>query len=195
MINISTLRAMATAGASVEVILAAVEAEIIAEGARVQARKDRDAERQRRHRDAKAVTPSQVVSHGVTRRHSDTEVSLTSSSLLTSLENSTSKKEVSKKERARKCFLPDDWLPKPSHYAKASQAHVDRKADDLRNWAKSKAIMRADWDATFHGFLRPTEGSNGTGRQQNLGDVARELADEARVLERQAGVSRQAVDF
>src|SRR6185437_15916612 len=51
MIDITTLRAMAAAGASVDVILAAVEAELVAESARVQASKVKAAERQQRWRD------------------------------------------------------------------------------------------------------------------------------------------------
>jgi len=180
MIDIKTLRAMAAAGATVDVILAAVEAELVAEGERVQARRAKDAERQRRHRHADSTE-----SRPVTRSHSDGAVSLSS---LTSNSKNTESKEVRKKERARKSLLPDDWQPKPTHYAKASAAYVDGKAEDMRNWAKSKAIMRADWDATFHGFLRPREVSRGTTQKSTVTELAFNLADEARELERQAGI-------
>ena len=115
------------------------------------------------------------------------EVSLSSS--LLSYEKSTSNKEVSKKERAKKNQLPDSWQPKPAHYLKAPASFVNRKAEDMRNWARSKAIVRADWDATFHGFLRPKETLNGQHRK-NLVEECNDLADEAREYERQAGISR-----
>jgi hypothetical protein len=198
MIDIATLRAMAAAGASVDVILAAVEAELVAEGERVQARRAKDAERQRRKRGRHADSTE---SHPVTRSHADGGAAVT---LLLSSSDSVSKQEESKKERksprARKSLLPDAWNPKPSHYDKGQQHHlaphaVDQKAEDMRNWAKSKAIMRADWDATFHGFLRPKEGyTNGTGRK-SLVDIGTELADEARELERKAGITRSSFDF
>jgi hypothetical protein len=31
---------------------------------------------------------------------------------------------------------------------------VDSKAEDMRIWAGSKGETKADWDLTFHGFLR-----------------------------------------
>jgi hypothetical protein len=121
------------------------------------------------------------------------------SSLLSSSETTTSDKKVSKKERARKSLLPDAWRPSTAHYLKAakqkqSETFVDGKAEDMRNWAKSKAIMRADWDATFYGFLKPQEATNGPNRK-SLVDLGYELADEARELERQAGVGRSAGRF
>lgn len=150
MIDISILRAMAAAGAPVEVILAAIEVDQRSEIARVQARRLADAERQRLSRmsHGQAVTP---------RDTADTNEALTSF-LPSSKPIETNKKEEKKKVRGGrvgKHLLPDDWTPKPVHYAKAEREFVEQKADDLRNWAKSKGIMRIDWDATFHGFLKP----------------------------------------
>src|ERR1035441_4331171 len=158
MIDITTLRAMAAAGASVEVILAAVEA--MAEGERVQA--GRNAARQQKWRDKHNVTLHPVTLRNVTSQESLT--SLLSSSTSTTKEAES--KEVSKKERARKSQLPADWKPSPEHYAKAAKQNlpaefVDRKADDLRDWALGKGVMRADWDRTFNGFLKPNEAQNG----------------------------------
>lgn len=192
MIDITTLRAMAKAGASVDVILAAIEAELVAEGARVQARRAKDAERQRRsrHADSKTVTPCHAESHPVTRSHSDMELSLTSSSFLTSTKEA-SKKEESKKERASKRQLPSDWVPKPAHYAKAKKlnhpdGYVDQKAEDLRDWARSKAIMRADWDATFNGFLKNRETTNGFGGPRPLQDDSKSISRAGRELTEKA---------
>ena len=191
MIDIKTLRAMAEAGCSVQVILAAVEAELRAEGERVQARRDRDAVRQREWR------ASHSKSHPVTVTNSDNTVSL--SSLLSSSISTTNtqEKKVSKKERARKSLLPVDWQPSEGHYTKAAAIGManhtmHQKADDMRHWAASKGIMRADWDATFYGFLRPKEGYANGNHRQSLSDMARDLADEARELERAAGIGGSA---
>jgi hypothetical protein len=193
-IDIAILRAMAGAGAPVEAILAAIEADQRSEIARVQARRIADRERQRRRRHAdtggQSVTP---------RDTADTSLSLTSSLSSSNIEEIKKEQQERKKDRrapARKFLLPDDWMPKASHYAKGDPRFIDRKADDMRNWAKSKAVMRADWDATFHGFLRPERdgngGANGRDRQrgESLGDLGRRLADEARQLEFAAGVGR-----
>jgi hypothetical protein len=81
--------------------------------------------------------------------------------LLTSLSLDSTKIE-SKKVRARRkssVTLRDDWRPSDSHFAAAARmnipvAKVYVKADDMRLWAKSNDARKADWDATFHGFLR-----------------------------------------
>jgi hypothetical protein len=174
MIDITTLRAMAAAGASVDVILAAVEAALLAEGARVEASKRQNADRQQRWRDRHNVTSRPVTLHNVT-----SQMALTS--LLSSSESITKKVE-SKKERARKCQLPADWKPKPSHYDLAEKykqpdSFVDRKADDLRDWALGKGIMRSDWDRTFNGFLKPKEGAfNGHGGPRPLQDDSKSIS-------------------
>src|SRR3954467_6487292 len=69
MIDVATLRAMAAAGASVDVILAAVEAAQKIEGERLAGKRDKDAARQRRHRMARAC---HVESQPVTRTECDT---------------------------------------------------------------------------------------------------------------------------
>jgi len=177
MIDITTLRAMAAAGASVDVILAAVEAELVAEGERVQARRAKDAERQRQWRSGHPSSQSVTVSH------SDVNGSL--SSLLSSSTSTTKQVEstkVSKKERARKSLLPDDWQQKPSHYELAKKynfppEYVDRKADALRDWAGGKGIMRANWDQVLNGFIRPKEGqSNGFGGSRPLQDDSKSIS-------------------
>ncbi len=176
MIDIAILRAMVAAGAPVEVILAAIEVAQSAEIARVQARRLADAERQRRHRASRNVTVTARDSDGqpVTPRDScDTNLSY-----LPSLSSSSeAQKEERRKIRVRrgKHLLPDNWEPKASHYEKADRAFVERKAQDLRDWARSKAVMRADWDATFNGFLKPRE-SNGE-RKNGAGNGVMEAFD------------------
>ena len=228
MIDISILRAMVAAGAPVEAILLAVEADQKTE----KARRLKDAQRKRLERERKSMdvqgrpdlsmdvqgrpgismdvqgrpgismdvqgrpgismdVPKTVDSIGqfqtsrdVTRNEfpkrlhqadilenpdvtfcgsrCNLEVTLSSSTKILERED---KKEKERKTRARarvhKTLLADDWSPKPAHYAKGERAFIERKAEDMRNWAKSKGVMRVDWDATFHGFLRPRESKQG----------------------------------
>lgn len=178
MIDIAILRAMAANGAPVEAILAAIEADQRAEIERVQARRLADAERQRRRRHAD--TAGQTVTP---RDTADTSTAL-SSSLSPSKTSEIQERKEEKKERSRakKSALPDEWTPKLAHYDKAkkqnqSAAFVDQKADDMRNWARSKAVMRADWDATFHGFLRPDESQKVNGHGSRTHRVAAAFDD------------------
>lgn len=175
MIDIAILRAMVAAGAPVEAILAAVEADQAAERVRVQARRDADAERQRRRR----VTPCHADTAGQTVTPRDTADGSLTSSLLSSQVSENKQEKGRKKERAArvgKSLLPDDWAPTAAHYTKGDRGFVERKADDMRNWAKSKAIMRADWDATFHGFLR--NDTNGKGHVNGARNPTMEAFDD-----------------
>jgi hypothetical protein len=55
--------------------------------------------------------------------------------------------------------LPPEWKPSEVHFLKAAELNIPRaaveaKAEDMRLWALGKGELKADWDATFHGFLR-----------------------------------------
>lgn len=68
-------------------------------------------------------------------------------------------KKVRAPRRAPASPLPADWQPTQSHFDAAEKlkipiAAVLSKAEDMRIWAKSSGAIKADWDATFHGFLR-----------------------------------------
>lgn len=65
----------------------------------------------------------------------------------------------SKSVRARKHRIPPTWQPSAKHYEAAERlgiprSSVDDKAEDMRNWAGANGTLKADWDLTFHGFLR-----------------------------------------
>ena len=132
--------------------------------------------------------------HHVSADSGDIDDTLTSALNLSSPSLSSEKKEKegSKiKSLPRKTLLPDGWEPKDGHLAKAERLNLDagfvaEKADDLRNWAHSKAVMRADWDATFYGFLKPKEAKNGQHPTETLGQRCERLARKARQLEEAA---------
>lgn len=70
----------------------------------------------------------------------------------------TLKKDIVKKVSKRKP-LSADWAPSEVHFEKAAAMHIPRsaveaKAEDMRIWAGSSGAVKADWDLTFHGFLR-----------------------------------------
>jgi hypothetical protein len=64
-----------------------------------------------------------------------------------------------KKVRAVRHQIPPEWKPSEVHFLKAAELNIPRaaveaKAEDMRLWALGKGELKADWDATFHGFLR-----------------------------------------
>lgn len=70
---------------------------------------------------------------------------------------------ASRETRARKrkvSFpLPEEWQPTEKSRERARALHfaetqIDEIAEDLRVWANGKGECRADWDATFDGFVR-----------------------------------------
>lgn len=70
----------------------------------------------------------------------------------------TPKKDNIKKVSKRKP-IPPEWHPSEVHFTKAAEMNIPRsaveaKAEDMRIWAGSSGAVKADWDLTFHGFLR-----------------------------------------
>jgi hypothetical protein len=64
-----------------------------------------------------------------------------------------------KKVRAAKHPLSADFQPKDSHFDAAAKLGCGRqyvldKCEDMRIWAASSGALKADWDATLHGFIR-----------------------------------------
>jgi len=165
------LKELIAAGLQGESLIAAVErieqAQPKAIDATAERRRAKDRERYHLRKPQKTPTPPK-----------STETALSSTS---SVETIVSKVE-SKKERARKSLLPATWLPKPSHYELAkkygkSPEYVDLKAEELRDWAVGKGVMRADWDRTLNTFIRPKEGqSNGHGGSRPLQDDSKSIS-------------------
>jgi hypothetical protein len=106
-------------------------------------------------------------------------------------------RETSKPRRkGTKLPLPDDWKPSPAHFAAASRlqlstAVVEGKAEDMRIWAQSNDIRKANWDATFHGFLRNAVSKSGG--QGGYGG-SRPLQDDSRSISRAAGRLAEAAE-
>jgi hypothetical protein len=167
------LRELIAAGLQGESLVAAVErieqAQPKATDATAERRRAKDRERYHLRKPQKTPTPpksTEIV-----------EMALSSTSSVVS----DTKILESKKERVRKSQLPADWVPKPRHYEKAKKfkhpdGFVDLKADAMRSWAASKAVMRANWDATFDGFLEPKEGTNGQRGSRSFQDDTKSVS-------------------
>lgn len=61
--------------------------------------------------------------------------------------------------RRMKAQLPDDWAPSPQSRKRAETlgfdaCRIDEIAENLRVWAHANAAVKADWNATFDGFIR-----------------------------------------
>lgn len=61
--------------------------------------------------------------------------------------------------RAQLHALPHDWRVKPSHFelgltVNISEIEVSNLGEQLRDWAASKAELKADWDAYFKSWIR-----------------------------------------
>jgi hypothetical protein len=64
-----------------------------------------------------------------------------------------------KKVRAAKHPLSAEFRPKDSHFDAATRLGCGKqfvldKFEDMRIWAASSGALKADWDATLHGFIR-----------------------------------------
>ncbi len=100
-------------------------------------RREYDRERKRRERNSTGIPPDSTGLRG----------------------QAPTSKNLNTKSGTAKHPLPPDWKPNEGHFAVAAElnipkAAVESKASDLRLWAKSSGEKKADWDATFEGFLR-----------------------------------------
>lgn len=139
-----------------------------------------------RHKASQSVT-GDAQSETVTDRHKASQTvtcdvspkpPLTLSSFLPDTEL---QKKEEKKVRARKAPaspLPADWQPSAAHFEAAVKLHIPReavfaKAEDMRLWAQSTGAVKADWNATFHVFLRRDASKLSTGNPHERADQAR----------------------
>lgn len=155
MIDITILRAMAAAGATVDMILAAVEAAQKTEAEKIAARRAKDAERQRLSRGVTRTHAESQPVRNVTNGHSDK-----SCSYLEEDRKIEPKKEATQ-PKPRGTRLPSDWKPSQTdfEFAHAKGMPHDRiatEAEKFRNYwtAKSGATAtKLDWPATWRNWV------------------------------------------
>ena len=156
------VRALVAAGATPEMILAAVEA---AEGSQqdaLAARRANDAKRAREYRErhvaSRDVTVMTVIEGG---KEMSPHTPLRETTLIPP--SSPTGTQTPKGSRQAGQRLPADWSPKPAAYDYAAErtltpAETDQCAAEMREWALANAnrpvARKADWDMTFLGFIR-----------------------------------------
>jgi hypothetical protein len=152
------LRALKEAGATLDMILAALEADRLAEDrdreATLETKRAKDAERQRRHRLSRNVTR-------VTRDNCDPSPSPGPPSPTKDPPSPPLGAQTPTTKPSRGCALPADWQPKPQHFAKAAAKgqgpeFVHRCAEAMRNWAGANSnrqiARKSNWDQAFAGW-------------------------------------------
>ena len=107
--------------------------------------------------------------------------------------------ETDSKHKGRAYRLPEEWIPKESHYrlAKAVGAIVDVELPSFRDHFLGNGAVKLDWDRTFNNWLRNSVrfgGKSGTHRQTTKQSRAREVADNNLAAFR-AAMGAAAVDF
>lgn len=187
MLRAEVLQAMAAAGATMEMVIAAVSADQAADAAlraeKLAEKRAGAADRQRRKREkdkaeeAANVTPVTRDSalHGVTERDNpslnDTQSNSKPSEGNLNLTPAPLKSPRPFRSVVR--LLPDDWAVDQKHRDRlkargATDQLIDHAADALRSWARSKAVKRADWDATHEGFVLRDLKQHATGPPNGL---------------------------
>lgn len=165
--------------------------------AKRQYKSDTSATRMRRHRERKSdVTDTVTVTHPEYRvQNTDTE-------------EDPSLRSGARAKPKRGTRLPDDWLPDIDDQSFAVSLGLTRERaqaefEKFRDYWHARAGpggVKLDWSATWRNWCRKaveSGGGNGGSHGQRRGPgtlaaVARQLADEARDLERAAGIGRAA---
>ncbi len=158
-ISVAALRALVAAGATATMLVDAIEAEMAGSEKKLEARRAKDAERQRQYR-SRTVTRSHTESH-VTACDGESALSI-----LPSLSESQQqkpkeeKKERAKRDRGHVC--PDDLHPSESHFEAGLKQSVSRQrveacCEAMKSWSKSnshRAVARkVDWNAALFGWI------------------------------------------
>ena len=151
-----------------------------------QFKSDRSADRQKALRDRQKQTGDgeHAAPDAMVNGHSDDRVTAASRhgdapETETELEAETEKEKVApslrsggapaRRRRKPGMPLPEDWRPTEASRDRARslgfpETKIDDIAEDLRVWANGKGEIRADWDATFDGFVRrDAKGNRGQG--------------------------------
>jgi hypothetical protein len=178
MISVAVLRAMAAAGATTETIIAAIEADQVAEQERLKTKRRKDAARKRRSRaSAKSRDVTQCprdmadAPQPVEQAEPATPQDAVVTPVAASADNSPKKERspTPPKEktntrayaRARASRLPEDWKPTPDDLTSARslipEARIEYETDKFRDYWHAKAgagATKLDWSATWRNWCR-----------------------------------------
>ncbi len=168
MIDIAVLRAMAAAGATVDMILAAIEAAQTTQSKKLTERRAKDAERQRRKR-------SSVHDGHAESRGSSNDVRDPPLHILPPQENSEPKK-VPRSMRGTR--IPDDWSLSSEDLVFARtilpERAVNEERDKFRDYWRARAGAggaKSDWSATWRNWIRNVRQGPHNGRSDESKSV------------------------
>lgn len=153
MIDIAVLRAMAANGATVEMILAVIEAAQECEQRKLAEKRANVRERKQISRDRHAS------SRDVTDVTNVTVTDVTNRALISKKEDKDNLKKESKKERG--CRIPPEWKPSEADrefaFSKgASHERITTETEKFRNYWLAKAgpgAVKLDWSATWKNWI------------------------------------------
>jgi hypothetical protein len=139
MIDITVLRAMAAAGASLDVILTVIEADQKVHTDALTKRRISDANRQRK-----------VRWNNVTSRESrDSLTALTAETVPPPISEERKKED----KKGRKHAIPKDWGPLPCEETKDwPQGRIEKEASRFRNNALQRGATYVDWQAAWRNW-------------------------------------------
>lgn len=180
------VREMLARGVAADVIVIAVEAaEQVSMRVEIpQNSADASAERRRaRDRDRKRSKA------GIPQNSADIPQNSTTPLTLTSSQGTSEEVKEGKKVRARKAIagpLSAEFQPNEKHFEAATKLGIPRQAvfdkcEDMRIWAASSGSIKADWDATLHGFLR-RDADKLKSNKPTVHDAARNLSNNVQDL-------------
>ncbi len=154
--------AMVAAGASVEVLAAAMKADLAEREDRVEIKRQKDAERQRRHRASRDVTVTECDS-----------VTNPTPSLSPQTPQTHPHPSNNKPARVKGHRLPNDWQPSalPAELTAAVAfwplKALERELSRFRDWAASATgpnAIKLDWQAAWRNWVRKAEDEGRYGR-------------------------------
>lgn len=195
MISVAALRALVAAGATAAMLVDAIEAEMAGSEKKLEARRAKDAERQRQYR-----------SRGVTRSHAESRVTVCDdeSALSYLLPSESQKPKEEKKERAKRDrghVCPEDLRPSEVHFEAGLKQNLSRErveacCDAMKNWSKSnshRAVARkVDWHAALFGWIKTesertgkVNGHDGHGKRTIM-EACDDLIDRVRAFDEPA---------
>lgn len=155
-IDIGVLRKLAAAGATVEMILSAIETDQSAEQAKLYERRVKDAERQRRKR----ANNGHAESHGVTRSHADVPLP----PIKPPTPQTSESKKIPRSTPGKP--MPDNWLPdeRCSLYAKSKGwdlARIRSEGERFRNHSLSTGRIHKNVFAAWCNWVTSPYQTNG----------------------------------
>ncbi|MBB6424967.1 hypothetical protein [Sphingopyxis sp. JAI128] len=181
----AVIDALVAAGATVEMLAAAVKADMAEADARLAAKRAKDAARQRKHRGTDAVSRDVTVTECDTEDVTNQPLSRPPNEINSNPPTQTREKQT---PRARGATIPADWKPQPFGVGTAARAIVDgwppgvldEQAEHFASHHRAKGTVSKDWHDSWstwvHNSKRFKGFGNGQSKQPSRGGSTRDAA-------------------